>query len=152
MSIEGLTIIGESINDSVPSTNKLFEANDIDGIIELAKFQAENGAAFVDVNVGLRTPEFMAEMVTKIQQAVSTPLSIDTPDPVIAAAGLRAYNPELADGKKPILNSISEARLEMFDNYKEQPFIPILLATEGLHENGEMGMNKTAEQTYDTAK
>ena len=29
MSIPGLTIIGETINDSVPSTHKLFEDNNI---------------------------------------------------------------------------------------------------------------------------
>ena len=29
MAIPGLTIIGESINDSVPSTHKLFDANDV---------------------------------------------------------------------------------------------------------------------------
>ena len=39
MSIPGLTLIGESINDSVPSTRTLFEDNNIDGIIELAKLQ-----------------------------------------------------------------------------------------------------------------
>ena len=32
MAIEGLAIIGESINDSVPSTKKLFDAGDIDGL------------------------------------------------------------------------------------------------------------------------
>ena len=32
MAIAELTIIGESINDSVPSTKKLFEANDIEGL------------------------------------------------------------------------------------------------------------------------
>jgi len=37
MTIAGLTIIGESINDSVPSTHTLFEKNDIVGIAELAK-------------------------------------------------------------------------------------------------------------------
>jgi cobalamin-dependent methionine synthase I len=152
MSIEGLSIIGESINDSVPSTHKMFEENDIEGIIELAKFQAEKGAKYIDVNVGLNTPGFMADMVQKIQRHISLPLSIDTPDPELAAAGLRAYDPELAGGKKPILNSISEARLEMFDIYKEQPFIPILLTTEGTDENGEMIMNKTAEATYGTAE
>ncbi|MCA9734579.1 dihydropteroate synthase [candidate division KSB1 bacterium] len=152
MSIDGLTIIGESINDSVPSTHKLFDENDIEGIIELARFQAENGAAYIDVNVGLRTPAFMADLITKIQKAVSVPLSVDTPDPEIAEAGLKAYKPELAGGKKPILNSISEARLEMFDLYKTQPFVPILLATEGANESGAVGMNKTAAQTYGTAK
>ncbi len=40
-----LTIIGESINDSVPSTKKLFDANDIAGLLELARFQDQQGAA-----------------------------------------------------------------------------------------------------------
>jgi 5-methyltetrahydrofolate--homocysteine methyltransferase len=152
MSIAGLTIIGESINDSVPSTHELFEKNDITGIIELAKSQAEAGAAYIDVNVGLRPPGFMADLVRKIQEHVTIPLSIDTPDPEIAAAGLEAYNAERAGNRKPILNSVSQARLQMFDIYKKQPFIPILLVTEGKGEGGEMKMNKTADETYATAK
>lgn len=152
MSIIGLTIIGESINDSVPSTHTLFEENDINGIIELAKYQAEKGAAYIDVNVGLRSPGFMADVVKKIQQNISLPLSIDTPDPEIALAGLEAYNPELTGKRKPILNSISQARLEMFDIYQRQPFIPIMLITEGIDTNGNIKMNKTAQETYTTAK
>jgi cobalamin-dependent methionine synthase I len=152
MSISGLTIIGESINDSVPSTHTLFEENNIDGIIDLAKFQAEKGAAYIDVNVGLRSPSFMAEIVKKIQKYISLPLAIDTPDPEIAAAGLEVYSTESAENQKPILNSISEARLEMFDIYPKQPFIPVLLITEGKEDSGEMVMNKTAEQVHATAK
>jgi cobalamin-dependent methionine synthase I len=152
MSIPGLTIIAESINDSVPSTHTLFEENNIDGIVELAKFQAERGAAYIDVNVGLRSPGFMAKIVKKIQEFITLPLSIDTPDPEIASAGLEAYNPGRAGNKKPILNSISEARLEMFDLYSKQKFIPIMLVTEGMDASGEVKMNKTAEQTHATAK
>lgn len=152
MSIPGLTLIGESINDSVPSTHKLFEENNMDGIVELAKFQAEKGAAYIDVNVGPRSPGFMADVVKKIQNYLSLPLAIDSPDPEFAAAGLEVYNAERAGNQKPILNSISEARLEMFDLYSIQPFIPILLITEGKDEAGEMVMNKTAEQIYQTAK
>jgi len=152
MSISGLTIIGESINDSVPSTHTLFEENNIDGIVALAKSQAEKGAAYIDVNVGSRSSSFMAEVVKRIQDHISLPLSIDTPDPELAAAGLETYNVERAGNKKPILNSISEARLEMFDLYKRQPFIPILLVTEGLDGSGEMVMNKTAGQILSTAK
>ncbi|MBN1407689.1 MAG: dihydropteroate synthase [Calditrichaceae bacterium] len=151
MSLPGLTIIGESINDSVPSTHTLFEENNIDGIVELARFQAEKGAKYIDVNVGLRSPEFMADIVKKIQEHIQLPLSIDTPDPAMASAGLEAYNPDRAGGKKPILNSISETRLEMFDIYKKQPFIPIMLITEGVDEKGESKMNKTAEETIVTA-
>src|SRR3989339_349659 len=152
MGIVGLTIIGESINDSVPATHTLFEENDINGIIELAKSQAEKGAAYIDVDVGLRSPGFMAEVVKNIQQNISLPLSIDTPDPEIAAAGLEVYNPERAGKQKPILNSISLARMEMFDIYKKQPFIPIMLIAEGADSNGGIKMNKTAEETYATAK
>lgn len=152
MSIAGLTIIGESINDSVPSTHAMFESNDIAGIVELAKSQADSGAAYIDVNVGLRPPGFMAEIVEKIQEHISLPLSIDTPDPEIAAAGLEAYEPERARNRKPILNSISQARLQMFEMYPKQPFIPILLLTERKDPSGETRMNKTAAETHETAK
>jgi cobalamin-dependent methionine synthase I len=152
MGLAGLTIIGESINDSVPSTHALFEKNDIAGIVELAKSQVESGAVYIDVNVGLRSPGFMADIVKKIQEHLAVPLSIDTPDPEIAAAGLEAYNPERAGNKKPILNSISQARLQMFDIYKKQPFIPILLVVEGPDQSGDLKMNKTAEETHATAQ
>jgi len=152
MAIPGLTLIAESINDSVPSTHELFEANDINGIVELARLQAEKGAAYIDVNIGPRTPGLMAEAVKKIQQRISLPLSIDTPDPEIAQAGLEAYNPASAGNRKPILNSISEARLQMFDLYSVQPFIPILLITEGMDQAGDMVMNKTAEQIHAPAR
>jgi cobalamin-dependent methionine synthase I len=152
MSIPGLTIIGESINDSVPSTHELFEKNDIAGIVALAKSQAESGAVYIDVNVGLHSPGFMADLVKNIQEHISLPLSIDTPDPEIAAAGLEAYDPARAGNQKPILNSISQARLQMFDIYKKQPFIPIMLVTEGAEKSGDIKMNKTAEETYASAK
>ena len=61
MSIPGLTIIAESINDSVPSTHTLFEEDNIDGIVELARYQAEKGAAYIDVNVGVRSPGFAVQ-------------------------------------------------------------------------------------------
>ena len=152
MSIPGLTIIGESINDSVPSTHILFEEDNLHGIVDLARAQAEKGAAYIDVNVGPRSPGFMAAVVRKTQEGVSVPLSIDAPDPAIAAAGLEAYNAERAGNQKPILNSISEARPEMFDVYARQPFIPILLITEGMNGSGNLIMNRTAEQNYCTAR
>lgn len=150
MSIPGLTIIGESINDSVPSTHAMFEEKNLDGIVELARQQAEKGAAYIDVNVGPRSPGFMAEVVRKIQDRITVPLSIDTPDSAIASAALDVY--DLARAGRPVLNSISEARLEMFDLYATVPFIPVLLITEGLNGAGEMTMNTTAEQIHATAR
>lgn len=151
MAIEGLTIIGETINDSVPSTNKLFEAGDIDGLLELARMQDEKGAAYIDVNVGPRSGEFMADLVKKVQAVTAKPLSIDTPDPEIARAGLEAYDRDRAGGAKPVLNSISALRMEMFDLYRVQPFVPIMLASEQVVD-GQSGSCHTAEQTYETAR
>ena len=151
MPIEGLRIIGEAINDSVPSTNKLFAANDIEGLKALAKSQDELGAAWIDVNVGLRAPEFMADIVREVQSVTTKPLSIDTPDLEIAAAGLHAYDKERAGGRLPILNSVALTRTAMFDLYKIQPFMPILLVFER-EENGQSRPNRTPEETYGAAR
>jgi 5-methyltetrahydrofolate--homocysteine methyltransferase len=151
MPIPGLTIIGESINDSVPSTHALFEANDIAGIVNLAKMQGERGAGYIDVNVGRRPPSFMADMVQRVQGVTARPLSIDTPDYEIAAAGLRAYNPDRAGGQPPILNSISPLRMSLLDLHQLQPFMPILMVSERM-EGGHPAPNTTAEETYRTAK
>ena len=151
MSLPGLTIIGESINDSVPSTHKLFEANDIAGLKELARSQDAGGATYIDVNVGKRPPEFLAEMVRQVQSVTAKPLSIDTPDPVMAEAGLKAYDLNRAGGQIPVLNSISPLRTQMFDLNKIVPFKPILLITER-NENGSGQPNHTVAQTYATAQ
>jgi len=153
MAIPGLTIIGESINDSVPSTKKLFDDNDVAGLLDLARSQDEKGAACIDVNVGSRPPDFMADLVRRIQSVTAKPLSIDTPDPAIAEAGLRAYSPERAGGRRPVLNSISPLRASMFDLWKVRPFIPILMASERLDpaEGGAVA-SRTAEETRAAAR
>jgi cobalamin-dependent methionine synthase I len=151
MAMPGLTIIGESINDSVPSTKKLFDANDIAGLLDLAKSQDQGGAGYIDVNVGPRSPEFMAEMVEKIQSVTAKPLSIDSPDYNIVKAGLEAYDPNRAGGKKPILNSISALRAKMFDLYAIQPLMPILLVSENVVD-GRSQPCRTPAETYAAAK
>ncbi|HJO93490.1 MAG TPA: dihydropteroate synthase [Victivallales bacterium] len=151
MSIEGLRIIGESINDSVPSTNKLYKNNDIEGIKELARLQSDKGAAYIDVNVGSRSPGFMSDIVKEVQSVTSKPLAIDSPDFDTVKAGLEAYSIEKANGKIPILNSISPLRMEMFEFLKSYKFIPILMISER-EINGESNPNHTVEETYDTAK
>ncbi len=151
MAIKGLKIIGESINDSVPSTQKMFEANDIDSLLDLARMQDEKGAAYIDVNVGSRSPGFMADIVKKVQGVTTKPLVIDTPDPELAEAGLSAYDQGRASGQLPILNSISPLRPQMLDLYQIQPFMPILMVTERI-ENGSPMPNHTAADTYNTVK
>ena len=153
MAIPGLKIIGESINDSVPSTKKLFDAGDLPGLLALARSQDEKGAAWLDVNVGSRPPAFMADLVARIQSVTAKPLSIDTPDPAIAEAGLRAFDPARASGAKPILNSISPLRLQMFDLWAVRPFVPILLSSERFEgDSSSARANRTAEETRRTAR
>jgi 5-methyltetrahydrofolate--homocysteine methyltransferase len=151
MAIPHLTIIGESINDSVPSTHKFFEANDLVGLKELAVAQDLAGAGYIDVNVGARSAEFLAEMVRHVQSVTTKPLSIDTPDPVMAEAALKAYDRERAGGQMPILNSISPLRAEMFQLTRIMPFLPILLASERL-ENGVGKPNHTAAEVHQSAR
>lgn len=151
MSLPGLTLIGETINDSVPSTHQLYEANDIEGIKELARMQDRGGAHYIDVNVGKRPPEFLAEIVRQVQSVTTKPLSIDTPDPVMAEAALRVYDLNRAAGRVPILNSISPLRTRMFELKTIMPFRPILLVTER-NENGVGQPNHTAAETVATAR
>ena len=151
MPLDGLRIIGESINDSVPSTHKLFESNDINGLKDLAKLQEDKGAAYIDVNVGSNSPKFMAEMIKTIQSVTSKPLAIDSPDFETAKAGLEAYDIKKSDGNIPILNSIAQSRAEMYELLKNYKFIPILMVSEK-EENGSAIQNTTVEETYKTAK
>lgn len=148
MAIEGLHIIGESINDSVPSTHTFYESGDFDSIRDLARSQAEGGAAYIDVNVGGRSTDVMERAVRAAQEGTELPLSIDSPDLELAAAGLRAYD---AGRGKPILNSISPLRPEMFELYKITPFRPILLVSEKKGADGTAGPCRTADETFEAA-
>ena len=93
----------------------------------------------------------MADMVRQIQSVTARPLSIDTPDPVIARAGLAAYDPARAGGAKPILNSVSQLREAMLDLYRIRPFKPILLVSEQVLD-GQSRPCRTAEETHATAR
>jgi len=149
--IPGLAIIGESINDSVPSTKKLFDAGDIAGLLDLARSQDQGGSAYIDVNVGPRSAEFMADLVRQVQGVTAKPLSIDTPDPNLARAGLAAYDPARAGGAKPILNSITLLRAEMFELASVQPFRPILLISERVVD-GRSRPCHTADESFAAAQ
>lgn len=152
VSVFNLTLIGESINDSIPSTKALFEAGDFDGICALAKAQDEGGADYIDVNVGTRPAAFMAELVQRVQEVTAKPLSLDTPDFDTAKAGLLAYDPGKARGAKPVLNSISALRIAMFELLEIQPFRPILLASERMADSGYAEACRGAGESHATAR
>jgi len=149
--IKNLTIIGESINDSVPSTNKLFEENDFEGIQKLAESQAKKNVKYLDVNVGMRNTDFFSAVIKSIQNVVDLPLSIDTPSYELQEVGLKNYSLEKANNNKPIVNSISELRLDFFDLYKITPFIPILILSER-DNDGERSQNRNEIEIYETGR
>jgi 5-methyltetrahydrofolate--homocysteine methyltransferase len=71
---------------------------------EEAARQVQAGAQMLDVNVGvpgIDEEQAMVEAVLAVQQAVSVPLSIDSPRPEVIEAGLKA-----ADGKV-LINSVT---------------------------------------------
>ena len=144
MSKAPINIIAESLNDSVPSTHELYASDNMDGIRELAKFQDEQGAVYIDVNVGSSSADFFVQVIREVQSATKKPLALDSPDPVLIEAGLKAYDDSAG---MPILNSISPLRQELFELYKLKKFRPILLITEG-----ESGACHTADETMESAK
>jgi 5-methyltetrahydrofolate--homocysteine methyltransferase len=144
MSKAPINIIAESLNDSVPSTHELYESGNINGIKELAQFQDERGAVYIDVNVGSCSADFFVQVIRNVQSATRKPLALDSPDPALIEAGLNAYDDSAG---LPILNSISPFRKELFELYKVKKFRPILLISEG-----ESGACHSADETMESAK
>ena len=143
MSKAPIKIIAESLNDSVPSTHALYESGNMEGVRELAKFQDEQGAVYIDVNVGSFSADFFVQVIREVQSVSRKPLALDSPDPALIEAGLKAYDDSVGT---PILNSISPRRKELFDLYKIKKFRPVMLITEG-----ESGACHTADETMESA-
>ncbi|MBF7095657.1 methyltetrahydrofolate cobalamin methyltransferase [Alkalibacter mobilis] len=99
-----MIIIGEKLNGAIPSVKSAIESKDENFIREKAIAQAEAGANFIDVCAGtapdveLRTLNWMIDIV---QEAVETPLCIDSPDPEILKAVFPRCN------KPGLVNSMS---------------------------------------------
>jgi 5-methyltetrahydrofolate corrinoid/iron sulfur protein methyltransferase len=88
-----MIFIGERINGLQSRIYKFILDKDKEAIQGLARRQAEAGAAYIDLNVGtawLRPVEIMVWLVNTVQEAVSTPLAIDSRRADVMEAGLRA--------------------------------------------------------------
>jgi 5-methyltetrahydrofolate--homocysteine methyltransferase len=153
-----ITIIGERINPGFKSTKALFDNEDLPGIQALAVRQAEAGATYLNVNIGARAltdPDFMTRVIHAIQAVVSTPLSFDFPSKKVQEICLAAYSLNRANGKLPIVNSITEHRWDLMELYGQYKFKVILMASERVEDvDGTMVAkgNKTTEEIYSTAK
>lgn len=91
-----MEIIGEKINTTRKAVEAAVRQRDAAFIQDLARRQAEAGAAYLDVNSGLPLDptEEMADfewLVPLIQEAVDLPLCIDSAHPKVIEAGLRLH-------------------------------------------------------------
>ena len=87
-----MIFIGERINGLQPKIYKFLLNKDREAIQQLARKQAEAGAAYIDLHVGtawLRPSEIMAWLVETVQAAVSAPLALDSRRLDVMEAGLR---------------------------------------------------------------
>jgi 5-methyltetrahydrofolate corrinoid/iron sulfur protein methyltransferase len=88
-----MIIIGERINGMFLNVKQAIADKDKSIIQELARTQTENGATYLDVNVGTAAADqeaAMAWLVETIQETCSTPLSLDSQKPNVIVAGLKA--------------------------------------------------------------
>jgi 5-methyltetrahydrofolate--homocysteine methyltransferase len=143
-------IIGERLNtQGSRKAKKLVLADDFDGLVDLARNQAEDGAHCIDVCVATTERsderEFMLTLVKKLSLEIDAPLVIDSTDPEVIESCV-----EQIPGR-PIINSIN---LEG-DGSKFEKLAPIM-AKYGLPAIalciGPNGMAKTSTQKVETAE
>jgi 5-methyltetrahydrofolate--homocysteine methyltransferase len=143
-------IIGERLNtQGSKKAKEMVLKEDLDGLVNLAREQVEDGAHCLDVCVATTERsdelEFMKKLVKRLSLEIDAPLVIDSTDPkVIEAAVLQIPG-------RPIINSIN---LEG-DGSRFHALAPIM-ARYGLPAIamciGPKGMAKTAEEKVATAQ
>ncbi len=143
-------LIGERINSQGSrQAKRLLLAEDYDAIVQLGRQQIEGGAHVLDICVALteRSDEaqMMAEVVHRLSMAVEAPLVIDTTEPDVMEAALKA-NPGRA-----LINSVNlEAGRDKLDrvfNLAKQHGAAVIALT-----IDEVGMAKTADRKLEIAR
>lgn len=133
-------IVGELINTSRKAIKPAVENKDAEFIKDLAQKQVDAGANYVDVNCGtmvFNEPEMMAWLVETIQEKVTAPLCIDSPNPKALEVGL-----SLAKNGQPMVNSITAEKerystiLPMVLKYKTK-IVALCMDDSGMPETAE---------------
>jgi cobalamin-dependent methionine synthase I len=139
------TVIGERINATRSAVMAAVESRDIEYIRQEAIKQTEAGANYLDVNAGGRPGQIsqdLAWLIEVVQEAVATPLCLDSPDPAI----LEEVYPRVK--AKPLINSIS------LESKSFQPMLSFLKGKDcsiiALSLN-DQGLPKTAGEIIDRA-
>ncbi len=143
-----MLIIGERLNTSRKQFRELFEDREanLDAIRKIITSQVENGANYLDVNVGTRVTTEVEDLVWLArfaQETVDIPLSIDSPNPKATAEVLKVHK------GRAIVNSISleEGRWNgMLPLVKEHNAGVIALCLD------DVGMPETAREKFEKAQ
>ena len=112
-----MLIVGERINATNKRIAQAIQEKDADFICNEAMAQVEAGADYVDVNAAPfreKEIEYLEWLFTVLQEVISKPLSIDTPDQKAAAAALKWHK------GKAMINSITGEKAVL------SAFLPLL--------------------------
>ena len=98
-----MIIIAEKLNGSIPSCGKAIAARDEAYIKDLAKRQADAGAAFIDccASVNEGESETLKWMIDTVQSVTDCPISVDSPDVNVVVEGMKYCN------RPGLFNSVS---------------------------------------------
>ena len=136
-----MIIIGELINTSRKAVAEAVEKKDTGFIQTIARKQVDAGAHYIDVNAGTRIEdeaEVLPWLVEVVQEAVDTPLCIDSPNPNAIEEALKKHR------GRALINSITDEK-ERFDQ-----ILPLVLEYNAkvvaLCMDDEIGMPDTADQ------
>lgn len=135
-----LKIVGELMNNSFARARRAFVNRDVKAYQQLAKLQADGGAAWLDLNLDgtqqlqVRREEmlaFLPEVIAAIQEVTSTPLCFDNPWWEYQKVALEHY--DRSRSGPPIMNSIAASRehLEtMIELVKQYDALVVVMASE----------------------
>jgi 5-methyltetrahydrofolate corrinoid/iron sulfur protein methyltransferase len=143
---ECIHIISQSVKAAVENRDKAF-------IQDLARKQADKGAAYLDLNIGPQKKagaEIMPWMVETVQEVTGIPLSLDTTNAVAMEAGLKVCK------ATPLINSTdsTEERLSalmpLAASYNAN-IIALTLAKGGLPTTADARVELAAERIFPVA-
>jgi len=98
-----MIIIGERINSTRKQVKEAIESQNRSVIEQLARFQTQAGANYLDLNGGhpTREAQVVEWLLDIVQNTVETPVALDSSNPQAILAGLKKVK------TPPIINSIS---------------------------------------------
>jgi 5-methyltetrahydrofolate--homocysteine methyltransferase len=121
-----MIIIGERLNSSRRAVHDALAGRDETYLVEQAKLQEKAGASYIDLNASAlldKELETLGWAIPLLQESVSIPLALDTPDPRVMEAALKLHR------GRPLLNSLTgekakaESLLPLIKDFKPRVIV-----------------------------